>query len=70
MCGHGGKNMNLKLKLALTAHPEQAYKVAKKIGVHYTTLTKFISELQKPNEAQKKKLAKILGKTVEELFDA
>lgn len=60
--------MNFKLKQALMAH--KSYEVAKKIGIHHSTLSKFISGIQPPTEEQKKKLAKILGKTVEELFDA
>jgi len=59
--------MNLKLKQALAGH--KAYEVAKKINVHHSTISKFISGLQEPTKEQKKKLAKILGKTVEELFD-
>lgn len=61
--------MNLKLKLALTAYPAQAYTIAQKIGIHHSTLSKIVSEIQQPTEEQKEKLAKILGKTVEELFD-
>ncbi len=59
--------MNLKLKQALAGH--KAYKVAQQIGIHHSTLSKFISGLQEPTEDQKKKLAKILGKSVKELFD-
>ena len=62
--------MNSKLKHALVDHPEPAYKVAKQIGVHHSTISKFISGLQEPTEEQKKKLAKVLGKSVKELFDA
>ena len=58
--------MNLKLKQALAGH--KAYKVAKQIGVHHSTISKFISGLQEPTEEQKEKLAKVLGKSVEELF--
>jgi transcriptional regulator with XRE-family HTH domain len=60
--------MNMKLKLALTAHPWRQYEVAREIGVVDTTLSKFIAGNQKPTEEQKKKLAEILGKSVKELF--
>lgn len=58
--------MNKKLKQALSTH--KSYEVANKIGVHHSTISKFISGIQKPTPEQKIKLAKVLGKTVEDLF--
>lgn len=62
--------MNLILKHALIDYPEPQYRVAQKIGVAHTTISKFIAEIQKPSSNQKKKLAKILGKRESELFPA
>lgn len=61
--------MNLKLKLALTAYPGPAYKIAQKAGIYHSTLSKIVSEIQKPTEAQKARLAEVLGKSVGELFN-
>ena len=59
--------MNLKLKQALAGH--KAYRVAMAAGIYHSTLSKIVSEIQKPTPEQKKRLAEVLGKTVGELFN-
>lgn len=60
--------MNLALKHALVDYPGHAYKVAENTGILYTSISKFISGVQKPTDEQKQALAKELNKPVKELF--
>ncbi len=61
--------MNLPLKHALIDYPHPAYRVALKLNIHHSTLSKFISGIQEPTPEQKQALAKILGKPVSVLFE-
>jgi transcriptional regulator with XRE-family HTH domain len=60
--------MNLALKLALTEHPETQYRVAERLGVAHSSISKFIAGIQHPTEEQRKKLSTILGKPEHKLF--
>lgn len=64
----GEMKMNTALKIALIQYSEPAYKVAEQMGIHETTLTKIIRERRVPSVEEKKKLSKILGKPINELF--
>ena len=60
--------MNLPLKVALVERETPAYKTAMAVGIHPNKLSKFISGLQVPTQEEKKRLAKILNRTIDELF--
>jgi|TARA_B100001964_G_scaffold40376_1_gene44243 transcriptional regulator with XRE-family HTH domain len=60
--------MNLALKLALTEHPETQYRVAERLGVAHSSISKFIAGIQRPTEEQRKKLSTILNRSEAELF--
>jgi DNA-binding XRE family transcriptional regulator len=61
-------DMNLRLKKALMEHSERQYIVAKKIGVHYSTMSKFIAEIQEPTNDQKRRISEILNIKESEIF--
>lgn len=60
--------MHVNLKTAIVESGLKSYNIAKEMKIHYTRLSKIVMEVQKPREAEKKALAKILRKTVKELF--
>ena len=60
--------MNLALKIALTEHPETQYRVAERMGIAHSTISKFIADIQKPTLEQREKLSTILDKPAHELF--
>ena len=61
--------MNIALKMAITErYSRTAYKLARKMGISVSTLSHFISEIREPSFKEKKKLAKLLGKSTRELF--
>ena len=60
--------MNKLLKQTLAVHEETAYKVAAQIGRSPGWLSMVTVGALEPNEIEKKKLAKILGRSITELF--
>lgn len=60
--------MNRLLKQALAIHHETAYRVANQVGRSPGWLSMVTVGALEPNEIEKKKLAKILGRSVTELF--
>jgi transcriptional regulator with XRE-family HTH domain len=63
-------NKNLKLKVALTIHPEPAYCIAFQAGMRPDKISKIICGVAMPTDEEKKRLAKILGRTEDEIFPA
>lgn len=59
---------NLALKHALIDYEDPAYKVAARMGVSHSVISKFISGIQLPTNEQKKELSMILGKKVIDIF--
>jgi transcriptional regulator with XRE-family HTH domain len=62
------EKMNKSLKHAMVDYPEPAYRVAQKMGISHSTISKFIAEIQEPTDIQKKRLSEILGKPIKDLF--
>ncbi len=60
--------MNIPLKVALVETGQPAYKTALEVGIHPNKLSKFISGLQNPTDAEKESLSRILNRSVSELF--
>lgn len=60
--------MNIPLKVALIEQGTPAYKTAMAVGIHHTTLSKFISGIQDPTQEEKENLAKTLNRPVTDLF--
>jgi len=60
--------MNKLLKQMLAIHPETAYKVENQVGRSPGWLSMVTQGALEPNEIEKKKLAKILGRSITELF--
>lgn len=59
---------NLSLRLALAAHPERNYHVAQQAGITPDRLSKFQSGLASPKDTEKKNLADVLKRPVDEIF--
>lgn len=62
--------MSTPLKHALVDHPEPAWRVAHKMGINDVRLSKITRGLTKPKEHEKNQLAKILGRSIGDLFPA
>jgi len=62
--------MSSPLKHALIDHPEAAWRVAQKMGINDVRLSKITRGLTEPREHEKTQLAKILGRSVGDLFPA
>ena len=56
------------LKIALVNHNEPMYRLALKVGICETRLSRLSTGLFKPKETEKKTLSKALAVPVEELF--
>jgi transcriptional regulator with XRE-family HTH domain len=56
------------LKHALVDHPGPAYRVAQKLGISDSRLSKIVIGLVEPNKEEKTGLVAIFGVRVEELF--
>lgn len=61
-------DVNLALKLAIIASGHRQYVIAGKAGIQETLLSKFITGRAEPTDEQKKALARVLRKPIEELF--
>ena len=62
--------MNIALKQALATHSEPAYRVAVEVGRSPAWLSMVIREMAQPSDLEKKKLARLIGRKVVELFPA
>jgi len=60
--------MNIPLKVALVERGTPAYKTALEVGIHPNKLSKFIAGIQDPTKSEKESLARILNRSVSELF--
>ena len=60
--------MNMTLKLALVERGLPAYKTAWEAGINPIKVSKIISGLQEPTEAEKEDLARVLKRPVDILF--
>ena len=62
--------MRNKLKHVLVDHPQPAWRVAKSMNKSDTWMSKVTRGMINPNAKDKRRLAKILGRSVEELFSS
>ena len=60
---------NIKLRNAIVESGERQYIIAVKTGIPLQTLNAYVGGWRKPRPARQKKLAEILGKKRDELFD-
>ena len=60
--------MATKLKLALVDHGEPMYRIALKVGINESRLSRLSTGLFKPKPEEKKALSKILNVPAEKLF--
>jgi transcriptional regulator with XRE-family HTH domain len=61
-------SMNMPLKLAILATGKKQYRIAAESGINEAIISKIVNGSREPTEAQKKALAKVLRRPVDELF--
>jgi len=59
---------NLKLKLRILEKGYKNYELAKEIKMHPNRLSQIINHIYSSNEGERKRIAKSLGTSVEEIF--
>lgn len=60
--------MNMRLKMALAATGEPAWKIASRAGIPDTILSMIVRSRRAPTADQQRAIAEALGKSVDELF--
>ena len=59
---------NKRLKIAIIESGEKGYEVARKLEWHPTKVSQIVIGAYTPNSAEKRQLAEVLGRLVQELF--
>ena len=59
---------NTRLKIAIIETGQKGYQIARRLGWHPTKVSQIVIGAHPPNAEEKRQLARMLGKTVAELF--